>query len=546
MAVTRPLAQRVAVILPGNDGEVPRNSTQELKAYYAALLVVLLMVLAPIWIVKYPGMVDYPNHLVRCYILAHYHDNPLWQQRYLLDLSPLPNLAIDLIVTPLLRILPLIVAGKVFLSLAAALYVLGCSEVGRTVIGKLNWLALVCAFTFYNSDLLFGFVNYVFGIGVFLCAFAYWLRIRNAMTPLRFFLCCLLSLAAYFAHLSSVVILGIACCTIALLEFVRDRKIRSLIVKLAWLACPVFLMAGFLKSSGQIGTIDWGSPSEKLIALLAPVRSYSVALDVGVIFVLLVCALAMLRGSKVHSVAVVSPVLFALLLITPKALYTVSAANARYVIPAYLLLILSIEPCWGRWRKAALAVALAAMAIRTRSITADWLAISQRSEQLLAMGNILPEGARIYVIKPALDLSAKRDRGDVHVIQFWTVSHDAELSNLFAFRGAQPLVFRQPPCGGPEWEKCLASYDFVWTYDPPEFLRQVILRIATPAAAWEKVTLWRVNRKSFSSTEPGHDTAHFCRGKYIDAAKQMKKGIRGGTARKAMNLWSVPEEDGSG
>src|ERR1035441_5642758 len=143
MAVTRPLAQRVAVILPGNDGEVPRNSTQELKAYYAALLVVLLMVLAPIWIVKYPGMVDYPNHLVRCYILAHYHDNPLWQQRYLLDLSPLPNLAIDLIVTPLLRILPLIVAGKVFLSLAAALYVLGCSEVGRTVIGKLNWLALV-------------------------------------------------------------------------------------------------------------------------------------------------------------------------------------------------------------------------------------------------------------------------------------------------------------------------------------------------------------------------------------------------------------------
>jgi hypothetical protein len=505
MAVTRSMAQRAAVIFPGKDGEASRNSTQELKAYYAALLVVLLMVLAPIWIVKYPGMVDYPNHLVRCYILAHYQANPLWQQRYVLDHSPLPNLAIDLIVTPLLRILPLIVAGKVFLSLAAALYVLGCSAVGRAVIGKPNWLALVCAFTFYNSALLYGFVNYVFGIGVFLCAFAFWLRVRNAMTPLRFFLCCLLSLAAYFAHLSSVVILGIACCTIALLDFIRDRKIRSLIVKLAWLASPILLMVGFVKSSGQIGTIDWGSPSEKLIALLAPIRSYSVALDVGLIFILLLCAWAMRKGSKVHSIAVAGLVLFALFLITPRALYTVSAVDARYVIPAYMLLILSIEPRRGRWQKAALAVALAAMAIRTGSITSNWLAISQRSEQLLAIGNILPEGARIYVIKPALDLSAKRDRGDVHVIQFWTVSHDAELSNLFAFRGAQPLVSRQPPCNDSEWIKCLASYDYVWTYDPPASVRQDILRIATPAVIWERVTLWRVDRKAVSSAGPQPD-----------------------------------------
>jgi hypothetical protein len=504
MAVTRSMAQRAAVRLPGNDGKALRNSTQELKAYYAALLVVLLMILAPIWIVKYPGMVDYPNHLARCYILAHYQDNPLWQQRYVLDHSPLPNLAIDLIVTPLLRILPLIVAGKVFLSLAAALYVLGCSAVGRAVIGKPNWLALVCAFTFYNSALLFGFVNYVFGIGVFLCAFAFWLRIRNAMTPLRFFFCCLLSLAAYFAHLSSVVILGAACCTIALLDFVRDRKILGLIVKLAWLACPILLMAGFLKNSATAKTIEWSTLDGKLIKLLAPIRSYSMAVDAGVFIVLLVCALALRKGCKVHFAAVVSLVLFALYLITPDSISDVSAIDARYVMPVYLLLILSIELRWGRWQKAALAVALAAMAIRTVSITADWLTISRRSEQVLAMGQILPEGARIYAFKPALNAS-KLDRGSSTVIEFWTVSHDAELSNLFAFRGAQPLVFRQPPCNDSERIKCLASYDYVWTYDPPASLQQVLLRFATPASTWEKVTLWRVNRKADSSTgsQPG-------------------------------------------
>jgi hypothetical protein len=471
---------------------------KEVSFYNAALLMVLAAILVPLWIVKYPGMVDYPNHLARCYILAHYHDNPFWQQLYSLDRSPLPNLAIDLIVTPLLRILPLIVAGKLFLSLAAVLYVVGCSKVGRAVTGKPNWLALICALTFYNSLLLYGFVNYIFGIGVLLCVLAFWLRIRNAMTPLRFLLLCLLSMVAFLAHLSSIVILGVACCTIALIDFVRDRRFVSLPIKLAWLSSPILFVGGFLKKhSGQVGTIDWGSPSEKLIALLAPIRSYSAAMDVVLIVVLLLCAWAMLKGSKVHSTAIVSIVLFALVLITPKALWASTGwgADARYVVPAYMLLILSIEPRWGRWQKAALAVALTAMVLRTGSITANWLAISRRSEQVLAMGKDLPAGARIYAMSfdTGTDMQSKLDRGFEHVIQFWTVSNGVEVSNLFAVPGSQPLLFRQPPCGGPDWTKCLASYDYVWTYDPPASIRQDLVGIAVPAAAWERVTLWRVN-----------------------------------------------------
>jgi len=512
MAAPQSLAGRVSCFLqPATAGEAQPVSARELKAYYAALLAVFFVLLVPIWIVKYPGMVDYPNHLTRCYILAHYHDNPVFQQRYILDRSPLPNLAIDLIVTPLLRFLPLLVAGKVFLSLAAALYVGGCSAVGRAVTGKPDWLALVCAFTFYNSQLLFGFVNFVFGAGIFLCVFAFWLRIRNAMTPLRFLFCCLLSIAAFLAHLSSVVILGVACCTVALLDFLRDRKARGLIVKLAWLACPLLFMEAFVKkNSGQIGTIAWGLPSEKLIALLTPVRTYSMAMDVGLISVLLLCAWAMLKGSKVYSAAVAGLVLFTLFLITPKVLFGMYPADARYVIYAYVLLILSIEPRWGRWQKAALAVALTAMVIRTGSIAANWRTISRRSEQVLAMGQDLPEGARIYVWRLPLGASPKLDRGFGHVIQLWAVSHDADVSTLFASRGQQPLLFRQPPCSDPELAKCFAGYDYIWTYDPPAALRQAVLPDATPVATWEKVTLWRVNRASASSVDnPGKTNPNF-------------------------------------
>jgi hypothetical protein len=473
---------------------IQKAPIMEYKFYYVILLMVFLIILIPIWMVKYPGMVDYPNHLVRCYILAHYHDSPQWGQRYYLDYVPLPNLAIDLIVTPLLRLFPLIVCGKIFLSLAAALYVVGCSEVGRAVTGKPNWMALVCAFTFYNSELLFGFVNYVFGIGVLLCVFAYWLRVRNAMSPLRFSACCLLSIAAFLVHLSSIAILGVACVTSALLDFARNRAIRGLTVKLIWLVCPLFLMAVFMRKSGRIGSIDWGSPSEKLIGFLAPVRSYSMALDVGVIFALLLCFWVLLKGGKVHSVAAVGLMLFTLFLITPKVLFTSSAADARYVVPGYLFLALSIEPHWGRWQKTAMTVALIAMIVRTGSIAASWVTISYRNEQVLAMGRILPANARIYAMHSASDIEAKQDRGFIHVIQFWTISRKADISTLFALPSQQPLVFRQSPCAGPDWSKCLASYDYVWTYDPPASERRDILRFATPAATWERVTLWHVTR----------------------------------------------------
>jgi len=370
-------------------GEAKQGFTGEIKAYYAALLFVLLLVLAPIWIVKYPGMVDFPNHLTRCYILAHYYDNPIWQQRFIVVHDPLPNLAIDLIVTPLVHLLPLILCGKIFLSISAALYVIGCSYAGRAITGKPNWLALVCALTFYNSALLFGFVNYIFGVGVFLCAFAYWLRVRNAMTPLRFSLCCLLSFAAFFAHLSSIAFLGLACVTIALLDFIHDRRIARLLVKVTWLACPVLLMAAWLvesalhspvaiKNQGHIPQTAWRPLSGKLTVLLTPVRSYSMAVDLGVILLLLVCALAIWKGSKVHRTAVVSLILYVLFLITPSDLYTTSAADARYVLPGFLLLLLSIELRWGRRQKIAVAVALAAMAVHIGSITADWLTISRR------------------------------------------------------------------------------------------------------------------------------------------------------------------------
>jgi len=461
-----------------------------------AILLIAITVAIPIWTVDYPGMVDYPNHLARCYILAHYHASPFWQARYLVVYDPLPNLAMDLIVVPLNHFLPILVSGKIFLTLAALLYVLGCVWLGSAIIGKWNWFVPFASLTFYNSALLYGFVNYVFGVAVFLCAFAFWMQSRARMPSVRFVLCCVLSLVAYLSHLSAFIFLGVACTTVASMEWRRHRDTLLLVHQLAWLVCPVLLMAGFLRRAGKGGGgIDWSTISEKAIYLFAPIRGYNLAFDAATIAIVLICAVVILMPPKIHSVAAAGAVMFCLFLVTPKELFTVSGADARYVIPAFLLVILSIEPKWGQAQKAALIVATVAMVVRTADITANWVDIDRRERRVLQMGDILPTNASVFLVDTRQQpILSKYDRVLPNVINLWAVSRQVSVSGLFSRAGQQPLVARQPPCADLRSQVCLASYNYIWTDNPLPVTEQLVRSVADPAAVWESVTLWKIRR----------------------------------------------------
>ncbi len=465
-----------------------------LVRHYGFVLLAAIAIIVPLWIVDIPGMVDYPNHLVRCFILSRFSGNPLWQQTFVRDFSPIHNHAIDLIVTPLLRWFPLIVAGKIFLTITALLYVIGCAELGQAILGRPHPLSPAAAFTFYNSSLLFGFVNYVFGLGVFLCTLACWLRFRERMSAWRFAVLCVLAAAAYVAHLSSIAFLGISCTTVALFDLRRNRNFGRFVLNLAWLAPPVILMKVFLHGNGSVGKIEWSSMTEKVVYLLSPVRSYSAVLDVILIAGLIVIALAIRKGMHLHPLAAAGCVMIALLFLTPKVLFTSSAADARFSVPGFLLLILAVDPGRGRRVKIATIVASALMFVHTAGIAMTWMRIDRRSHEMLQMGDVLPEHARIYVVQPTSPGIDKTDRGLDQVAELWTVSRGATLSSLFAIAGQQPLIFRKPPYTGPDWIGHLADYDFIWTQDSPPEMKRELAVIATPAAIWESVTLWRIRR----------------------------------------------------
>ena len=86
-------------------------------AWWTALSVMFAGLLAPILLVEVPPITDYPNHVAGSYVLAYGQERAILNQMVVADWKIVPNLAIDLVLPPLLRIFPVLIAGRIVLGL---------------------------------------------------------------------------------------------------------------------------------------------------------------------------------------------------------------------------------------------------------------------------------------------------------------------------------------------------------------------------------------------------------------------------------------------
>src|SRR5204863_6565383 len=86
--------------------------TQRRAAFqvWGAFALVMILVSAPLFSTVLPPLFDYPNHLARMHVLSEGGN-----QFYAVHWEPVPNLAQDLIVPPLARLIPLDIASTLFL-----------------------------------------------------------------------------------------------------------------------------------------------------------------------------------------------------------------------------------------------------------------------------------------------------------------------------------------------------------------------------------------------------------------------------------------------
>lgn len=423
------------------------------RAYYCLLICILALLVAPLWVVEYNTLVDYPSHLARAYVLNSYAQVPFFQQLFLLVLEPLPNTACDLLLPVLLNWCPPLVAGKLFLSAIVLLFGWGCHLLAAGIHGRPSWTAPLCALLAYHSNFLYGFVNYAFGLGLFLIGLALWMRFRSGWTVTRCLLVGSLAVAAYLAHLSAFVFLGMGAAWLFLWDCLRKRRIvwRDALPLLI-LSPSVLLYLYPWTNRVRFQHPVWPTVPEKVFGLGALFIGYDYGTDALLLLALLsVAGLVWWRGGADWNRPLLwfAAALMFMYLIVPKHLSggRFGSVDSRFVAPAILLALLAMAIALPRpWARAAFLTVLACALLRWGATAVEWRSLSAKAVAMVSLLDQVRPESRIYVLipTPAGRREAKQSRANLHVTSYAVVRRHSVPGNFFAAQGVEPLIHRQP------------------------------------------------------------------------------------------------------
>jgi hypothetical protein len=430
------------------------SSPQALLCFAAALLTAAALL--PLLLADIPPLVDYLNHIARDYILAHYDESASYRQYYRPAWAFLPNLAMDLWVVPLAKIISVDLAGKLFIGAILILTVAGVFFLSKTLHGQIEIPALLVFFLVYHRLLLWGYLNFSFGIALALLGFSLWLRLRDSPGWLRLavfggfgtlvLLCHLFAFGVYLLligghHLGRSVATGPR-------GFGR-RGIREWLVVALVAAIPAALFLALSPTVGKSGEIRFGTLLGKLTPAFHVVNHYHRGLDYATFFLLAgAIALGLWRGRLSLARPVWWPLGLgaALQLAMPETLFGSQTADARLPVVLWLLLAAGLR-LHGvevrRWRPVLLGF-LALALVRLGIVAYEWQRANAVYREYLAAFEAIEPGARL------LSAIALPRHPSFHHPPLTFIASRAVIARatfdpfLFADLGHQPLNFAEP------------------------------------------------------------------------------------------------------
>lgn len=421
-------------------------------AVWAAFGLLFLVAAVPILATVYPPLFDYPNHLARMYLLVHLPDSPELRRYYAIHWAALPNLAMDLVVPPLCRVMSLLVAGRAFLLLTLLVMALGPVVLNRVVHGSWSAAPLIGFLFLYNKILFWGFLNFLFGVGLSLLCFAGWIALEGRPVPLRLGAGIVFACLVCIAHLEAAGLYGLmvvgyeaGCAWHAAPSWSSAAK--RLLVAGAPLLVPLAVLAANAHglAAGGIAFAPWGHKADNWGNIFG---SESLAVDAVCLTALVAAiALAFWRGWLRLAPPLRSPliVLCAAYVAMPTHVFTGYGADHRMPLAIALLFVAGLQWISPVRRTAAwfFGGALAIFVAQISSVTASWVRSDRLYATLMPVIEQLPQGSRLAVAFPsrALNLSATPL---AHFPLEAVIRRGAFVTTLFAMPAQQP-VWMVPP-----------------------------------------------------------------------------------------------------
>ena len=436
----------------------------------AAAVVLLGIALIPVVLVQILPLVDYPNHMARMHILADAGRSPWLTQYYEIHWNILPNLAMDVVAPPLIEFMSTENAGKVFIGLTFALLAGGVMTFHAALHRRWSPWPLLAFFFLYNSVFLWGFLNYLFGLGLALFACALWMRLRERSAALVIPLFSLISTVLFFAHLFAFGVFAMVVLTYEVAQWWNHRRERMPdFGKPWWKALPtvvlpliLLLLSPTFKSNPDNDpfwyrglkppAVVFLPLTTKLEALKGTLRTEHLTLDrvTGVVlFALLAVGLARRRCSVLPSMYLPLGVLTLATAAMPSSIGNTALVDIRMPIALVLFALASSD--WPvtsrRWLVLLVSILGMLFVVRMAAITNDWRETDRYYRQFVHQLDQLPEGTRLLsAIKLATFDAYSHADGRIpeampmNNLACWGVlRRSVFVSNLFTAPGQQPI-----------------------------------------------------------------------------------------------------------
>jgi hypothetical protein len=316
-----------------------------------APLLLCLALLTPLTLVDVPPLLDYPNHLARAVVLAFGAADPIVSRMYVAHWAIIPNLGTDLVLPPLLQVLPVHLAGRIAIGVNLLLPVVGTIVYSRAVFGGFSLWPLASGLVAYNATVLLGFLNFVAAVGLALLLAAAWIAWRDRYPRRIVVLAAAGCIALFFCHLLGLLFFYLLIAGYELQCLWRHRRqVWAMLVRSAALLPLVLVPLGLYLVSPLAALSDateFSSLTVKLRQLILPFANYILPLDIATACIvgafLLICfAKGWLRVSPIGSLPLLLTTL--LFLAAPFSFKGTYLLDTRFVILLGFLLFGAVLP----------------------------------------------------------------------------------------------------------------------------------------------------------------------------------------------------------
>ncbi len=448
----------------------------------------LCVTLIPLALVHIPPLVDYPNHMARMQILVDDGRSEHLRQYYQIRWDILPNLAIDALVPALARFVGIETAGKIFIGLTLFLLAGGVIALHYALHQHWSWWPLMAFFFLFNSILLWGFLNYLFGLGVALFIFAGWVAHRHRPLWQTVSIFTVLTVVLFLSHLFALGVYALLVAGYELGQRWRPRSNPSRLIESPWikaalslllptallLASPTFWPRSdqlplAMKGTTTVASVTFVPFSTKVEAMKGTIRTNHHMLDRLTVAILL----AVLAGGLASRRLCISrPMIIPLAVIgiaaaaMPSTIGAMSMVEIRMPIAFVLLAVAGSDwrPVHRGWAVLLAVTLVSLFLLRVGYISLRWQEADSHYTQFVKALDRLPQGVRLFsAIKLGstnpVDISETRHPEPIPMANLacWAViTNAAFVSNIFSAPSQQPIELTPPYSAMPAVEEFIS------------------------------------------------------------------------------------------